>query len=769
MLSSDLGPEPPTPAQRPFGNIRWPSRLHGLVPPRLSAALVLFGVFIPAAMILHVMGSNTPVWITDAVGVTALLRNPPRVWPGLILVVILADSAASTLFGEGLTLGVGGALCDSFDVVVVSVLLHSMGRSGDFFSSLGRISKFAAVCAIVPAFSGVGGAAMLHVILGAPCLGAWENWYLSSVFGLLIVTPFLLLWTEARRFSTVSRWHLGEIILLAILVGCAGSIDFGVQALPGLFLSFPFLLLAAFRGGLLGTTSASVTLVVVATWLTMTGHGEIATHAGADVAERIVLLQFYFAVVLLSSLPVAVMLEQRKLLSQFKTMSELSRMARHDLLTGLPNRLLFNERLAWMRTKASRQGGFTALLMLDLDKFKPVNDLHGHAAGDRVLVMVADRLRGTVREADSIARLGGDEFAIVGHVANPAMAQNLAQRVIAALSRPFSYMDLSLQIGCSIGIALDLEGEGDAEILVQQADTALYQAKENGRNGFHFFEPGMDDAVRRRAEMEAELRRAILLNEVAPRYQPIVALSDSRIVGFEMLARWHHPTLGDVSPSVFVALAEGLGLIGVLSEQLTRKACLVAMTWPGDIFVTVNVSPLQLRDRALPVLIRSILADTGLSPLRFEIELTESALITDFKLAHEILLDLKSTGIRLTLDDFGTGYSSLRHLQSLPLDKIKIDTDFVSTMRSVSASRKIVAGVIGLGHSLGLPVVAEGIEDAETAAALQLLGCDLGQGWLYGRAMTADAAAAMLKFPTEGEAAVKSPKLWQASETIPEN
>jgi EAL domain-containing protein (putative c-di-GMP-specific phosphodiesterase class I) len=279
----------------------------------------------------------------------------------------------------------------------------------------------------------------------------------------------------------------------------------------------------------------------------------------------------------------------------------------------------------------------------------------------------------------------------------------------------------------------------------------------------------MDDAVRRRAEMEAELRRAILLNEVAPRYQPIVALSDSRIVGFEMLARWHHPTLGDVSPSVFVALAEGLGLIGVLSEQLTRKACLVAMTWPGDIFVTVNVSPLQLRDRALPVLIRSILADTGLSPLRFEIELTESALITDFKLAHEILLDLKSTGIRLTLDDFGTGYSSLRHLQSLPLDKIKIDTDFVSTMRSVSASRKIVAGVIGLGHSLGLPVVAEGIEDAETAAALQLLGCDLGQGWLYGRAMTADAAAAMLKFPTEGEAAVKSPKLWQASETIPEN
>jgi diguanylate cyclase (GGDEF)-like protein len=764
MLRSDPDPEPSPPAERPFGNIRWSSRLHGLVPPRLSAGLLFIGVFIPAAMILHVMGSNTPVWVTDAAGATALLRNTPRVWPGLILVVIFGDAAASTLFGDGLALGLGGALCDSFDVIVISVLLHSMGRSGDFFSSLGRISKFAAVCAIVPGFSGVGGAAMLHVTLGAPFLGAWENWYIGSVLGLLIVTPFLLLWTEPGRLSGASRWARAEIILLTILVGCVGWVDFSITALPGLCLSFPFLLLAAFRGGMLGATSAALALVVVASWRTMTGHGEIGTFPGATEVAQVIMLQYYFAVVLLSSLPVAVMLEQRKLLSQFKTMTELSRMARHDPLTGLPNRLLFNERLAWMRTEARRQGGFTALLMLDLDRFKPVNDLHGHAAGDRVLMMVADRLRGTVRETDNVARLGGDEFAIVGRVADPAMAQHLAQRVIAAISRPFSYMDLSLQIGCSIGIALNLAGEGDAEILVQQADTALYQAKEQGRNGFHFFEPGMDDAVRRRAEMEVALRRAILLNEVEPRYQPIVALGDSRIVGFEMLARWQHPTLGDVSPSVFVPLAESLGLIGVMSEQLTRKACLVAMTWPGSIFLIVNVSPLQLRDRALPVLIRAILADTGLSPLRFEIELTESALITDFKLAHEILLDLRSTGIRLTLDDFGTGYSSLRHLQSLPLDKIKIDTDFVTTMMTDSASRKIVAGVIGLGHSLGLPIVAEGIEDAETAAALHLLGCDLGQGWLYGRPVTAHAAAAMLRFPTTGEAAAKSPTLWQAPE-----
>ncbi len=275
---------------------------------------------------------------------------------------------------------------------------------------------------------------------------------------------------------------------------------------------------------------------------------------------------------------------------------------------------------------------------------------------------------------------------------------------------------------------------------------------------FRFFEPGMDDAVRRRAELEVELRRAILLGQVIPYYQPIVALGRAKIVGFEMLARWDHPTLGDIPPSVFVPLAESLGLIGVLCEQLTRRACLAALTWPHDIFVTVNVSPLQLRDRALPALVRCILAETGLSPLRFEIELTESALINDYNLAHEILVDLKSTGIRLALDDFGTGYSSLRHLQGLPLDKIKIDRGFVGTMTSVLASRKIVAGVIGLAHSLGLPIVAEGIEDDEAARALNLLGCDLGQGWLYGRPTTAEQVATMLRLPAGAEPAVLSPE-----------
>jgi diguanylate cyclase (GGDEF)-like protein len=722
----------------------WSNLPRWMTPPWQTVALLFTGILVPEILCLRYLGDNSPVWMTDAVAVATLLRCARRFWPALILVQFIADISANRLVGEALAISFDSAICDTFDVLTVSNMLHLVGRSGPLFASLGQILKFGAVCIVSPIFSGFLGAMLVHKALHLTFEDVWVTWYLSAMFGLLIVTPFLLLWTDRERFQGASRWAMTEIILLTLLVGFVGWIDFSVHALPGMFLSFPFLLLAAFRGGLLGATSSAVMLVVVATGLTLAGKGEIANYPGSTEVDHVFVLQLYFATILLSSLPVAVMLEQRKLLSQFQTVTELSRMARHDPLTNLPNRLLFHERLAWTQAGARRDGGYTALLMLDLDRFKPVNDLHGHAAGDRLLVMVAQRLSEAARKTDTVARLGGDEFAIVGNVDNSDMARSIAQRAIKVLSKPFTFMDLTVQIGCSIGIALSPADGTDGDILVQRADAALYRAKAAGRNGFRFFETGMDDAVRQRAELEVELRQAILLDQVSPRYQPIVALGDGRIVGFEMLARWTHPIRGDISPSIFIPLAESVGLIGILSEQLIRKACLASLTWPEDMFVSVNVSPVQLRDRALPGLMRSILAETGLTPLRLEIELTESALIEDFALAHEILVDMKSTGIRLALDDFGTGYSSLRHLQDLPLDKIKIDMGFVKTMTSIAASRKIVAGVIGLGHSLGLPIVAEGIEDEEAARQLNLMGCDLGQGWLYGRAVTAQEVTVML-------------------------
>ena len=513
MPNQKAEPEPSAPARPVLGRVRLSSRLRKLIPPVLQVVLLFPGILIPEALTLHFTGAITPVWVTNAIAVMALLRNAPIAWPGLILVQIVADIAANLLVGSGFIFGLGVGVCDAMEILAVSTALHSIEGNGSIFANLGRISRFAAVCITVPVFSALAGAVLLRATLGLPLGETWINWYLGDMFGLLLVTPFLLLCTEAGRLSTTSRSERVEIILLTLLVSGVEWINFSAPAIPGLFLSFPFLLLTALRGGLLGATSAAVALIVVASVLTLTGHGEIAAYPGVTAAGHILLLQFYFANVFMSSLPVAVMLEQRRLLSQFQTVTELSRMARHDPLTGLPNRLLFRERLAEVQAQVRQGGGHTALLMIDLERFKPVNDLHGHAAGDLLLVMVGERLRGAVRESDTVARLGGDEFAIVGYVAEPRAAQIFAQRALTALSEPFSFMGFTVQIGCSIGIGLNSADEDDVEGLIHRADTALYKVKSEGRNGFRFFEPGMDDAARERAKLEIESRRAIALDQ----------------------------------------------------------------------------------------------------------------------------------------------------------------------------------------------------------------------------------------------------------------
>ena len=420
-------------------------------------------------------------------------------------------------------------------------------------------------------------------------------------------------------------------------------------------------------------------------------------------------------------------------------------LAQHDPLTGLPNRRHHLAELG--RSLASDKRGALALLLLDLDRFKAVNDLHGHPAGDRLLQEVATRLRGVVREGDQIARLGGDEFALVvpcGH--HPTeQAARLARRIVAALSQPFRLDGVTVQTGTSIGIAIAEPGSDDeATALMQRADLALYRAKREGRGGFNFFEAGMDAAARERVDIEAALRLAIEADQVEAHFQPLVSIDTGDLLGFEALARWHHPERGMVSPSLFVPIAEDSGLIGPLTERILRRACQAAREWPDHLMVAINISPSQLRDRALPRLIREVLAECGLPARRLELEVTESALIGNLDLAREVLNELKALGLRLALDDFGTGYSSLAHLQALPFDKIKIDARFVRAMSTDSGSRKIVAAVIGLGHSLGVPTVAEGVEDARDAAELRALGCDVGQGWLFGRPTAREALAPLV-------------------------
>jgi diguanylate cyclase (GGDEF)-like protein len=425
-------------------------------------------------------------------------------------------------------------------------------------------------------------------------------------------------------------------------------------------------------------------------------------------------------------------------------------LAVHDDLTGLPNRRGMAERLNAALARSRRDDSTVVVLLVDLDRFKPVNDLRGHAAGDRLLQLVAKRMTDTVRESDVVARVGGDEFVIAtqvgpgtpGAFAEDAVvdaAARLARRLVAVLEEPFDLGDggMPVLVGASVGVALAPDGETMVEELLRRADMAMYLAKETGRGCFRFFEPEMDASVRERAVLETALRRAIVADELVPYFQPFVALgADDRLIGFEMLARWSHPERGFVHPAEFIPLAEETGLIVRMTEQLLRRACNAAAAWPDHLILAVNVSPVQLRDRALPAMVASALAESGLPARRLEIELTESALVSNFELARELLTELKELGVRLALDDFGTGHSSLRHLQMLSFDKVKIDASFVRNMNSCSESGKIVAAVVGLGRSLGLLTVAEGIEDAATAATLKDMGCDIGQGWLFGQPAT---------------------------------
>ena len=435
-----------------------------------------------------------------------------------------------------------------------------------------------------------------------------------------------------------------------------------------------------------------------------------------------------------------------------RALAQTAAVARTDPLTGLPNRRRFHEQLDAALLYGNRTGLDHALALIDLDRFKAANDAYGHPAGDELLQLVAARLKSIVGDEQILARLGGDEFAVVLRCdpANSGIPRtdpaDLATRIVDGLGKPFCLRTGSIiQIGASAGIGVARAGSTSASEVMHAADVALYRAKSDGRGCIRFFENGLDAHVRMRALMETELRQAVANGAMVAYFQPLVALQSEEVVGVEMLARWPHPTRGMVPPSEFIPVVEDLGLIGLMTEQLLRRACCAAALWPDHVTLACNISPLQLRDSTLPEMIQSVLRETGFPPGRLELEITENAFVGDLDLACELLNQLKLLGVRLALDDFGTGYSSLRHLQTLPFDKIKIDRSFVSAMTAEAESGKIVAAVLALARSLGLTTTAEGVETVETASLLRMLGCDVGQGWLYGRPISAEDLASVWK------------------------
>ena len=416
-----------------------------------------------------------------------------------------------------------------------------------------------------------------------------------------------------------------------------------------------------------------------------------------------------------------------------------------DVLTGLPNRLELLRRLGSVKTAAASDAG-AALLYIDLDRFKMVNDTLGHPVGDALLKLVTERMAKLIGPGDVLACLGGDEFAILQtNCQQPRGAETLAMQIIELVSRTYLIQGHSVQVGVSVGIALAATDGNTPDELIKNSDLALFKAKSEGRGTFRFFTDAMDQELQARRSLEIDLRRALALQEFSLVYQPQFEIEGTRLVGFEALLRWSTPERGNVSPAEFIPLAEEIGIIGALGEWVLRTACAEACQWPETLTVSVNLSPLQFRSSNLIAMIVSALAATGLAGSRLELEITEGALMEDTDAVIVMLKQIKAMGIKVSMDDFGTGYSSLSYLQKFPFDKIKIDQSFIRSLETSPDSAAIVRAVTALGDSLGMVTIAEGVETENQLLQIAKDGCKQVQGFLTGRPLPSNAVTALIK------------------------
>jgi diguanylate cyclase len=421
---------------------------------------------------------------------------------------------------------------------------------------------------------------------------------------------------------------------------------------------------------------------------------------------------------------------------------QLRHLATHDALTGLPNRVLMDDRLSQSTKHADRHGQSFGLVLLDLDRFKLVNDSLGHRAGDELLKEVAHRLKGVVREVDTVARLGGDEFVLIlSPGGDRDTALQVANRIIEAMQAPVRIAGVEIHTSPSIGVAFYPEDGTTIENLLAHADAAMYSAKQRGRNNVQFFTPGMNAATHEKVKLESDLHGALELNQLELHYQPKVNTATGVMHGAEALLRWRHPIRGAVPPSEFIPLAEECGLIGAIGAWVVREACKQARAWQiaglPPLRVAVNLSASQFRQNNIVEMIRDALDQAGLEAQFLEVELTESAVMNDPEESIEILERLSKMGVLVSVDDFGTGYSSMSYLRRFPIDKLKIDRGFITDVMSRPEDASIVRAIISLAHSLKLKVVAEGVESVDQLEFLKTLGCDQYQGYFFSPALPA--------------------------------
>jgi diguanylate cyclase (GGDEF)-like protein len=449
------------------------------------------------------------------------------------------------------------------------------------------------------------------------------------------------------------------------------------------------------------------------------------------------------AVALMVSAPVLLLLFRQR--ERHRTEDRVRYAAAHDALTGLPNRSQFTDRLAHVldRAEDARRGG--AVLLVNVDRFRAINESYGHAAGDAVLRAVAERLRSAAGPDDVVARLAVDEFALLTEAHSQASAVHaLAERVAAALGKPHVLSGRSVAATVSLGVALFPRDGHEPEPLLRNAGLALEQAKADGGDAIRFFEGELAEAVRRRRRLEHDLRIALATDALDVHYQPQFDLATGALKGCEALARWRHPSLGPVPPGEFIPIAEETGLISLLGEWVLRRACRDASRWPVPVKVAVNLSPAQFRKGAIAPVVQRALAETGLPAARLELEVTESVLLADTEATLAELRRLRDIGVAVAMDDFGTGYSSLISLSRFPFSKIKIDRSFVQRLTDDPGVATIVKAIVSLGRALHVTITAEGVETGDQAVLLRRIGCHEAQGYLYGRPMPAGEFAAQL-------------------------
>ena len=585
------------------------------------------------------------------------------------------------------------------------------------------------------------------VALAAVPLMLAGKWFPSMLLvmteGLLMVALFAARRNQARRSAWVVLISMGLCVGALIATG-KGPLDEAVLTLPGL------MIFASLFGNVrvyVGLLAAIASLLLAVAFAHFSGWHLIANvkvWPDTFITVFVILgLTSYFVWLMSSALRNALadlLIENRRVR---KSLIQIERLAHHDALTGLPNRALARERFERAISLANRNQTSAALLYLDLDNFKTVNDSLGHAAGDTLLREMASRLSAAVRGIDTVSRQGGDEFLVVlSDIASEEAVAAIAGKLIERLTQVLQIDGVEVIVTCSIGVALFPANGKDFETVLKHADLAMYQAKDAGRNMFQFFDEKMNAHIVAHLHMISAMRQALANGDFKLHYQPQFSLADQRVVGAEALLRWSHPEFGTVSPTQFVPLAERSGLIVPLGAWALREACRQAKAWQeaglSDLVVAVNVSPVQLRRQGLEEVLSGAMGETGLAANCIDLELTESLLLADSQALRDRLAHLRHLGVLLSIDDFGTGYSNLSYLKKFDVQRLKIDQSFVKRMTDNSNDDGIVRAIVQIADSLKLDAVAEGIEDQATLKRLIDMGCGYGQGFLWSPALAPD-------------------------------